>query len=81
MEEEFDSLIKMKTWNLVQTLENVKPLTCRWIFPQKQDGKFKARLVVRGFEQKQGFDYFETFSPVARHVSVRLILSLASSNH
>lgn len=81
MEEEFDSLIKMKTWNLVQPPENVKPLTCRWIFRQKQDGKFKARLVVRGFEQKQGFDYFETFSPVARHVSVRLILSLASSNH
>lgn len=80
MTEEFDSLTKMKTWKLVNMSENIKPLTCRWILREKQDGRLKARLVARGFEQKAGIDYTETFSPVARHVSIRLILSLAATN-
>lgn len=80
MSEEFKSLTKMKTWDLVKLPEHAKPLTCRWVLREKQDGRLKARLVVRGFEQEEGIDYSETFSPVARHVSIRLILSFAASN-
>ena len=54
MSEEFEALTKMKTWNLVHPLKGVKPLTCRWILRRKQNGRFKARLVARGFEQKNG---------------------------
>jgi Reverse transcriptase (RNA-dependent DNA polymerase)./Integrase core domain. len=78
--EEYNSLLKMKTWELVEKPPNIKPLTCRWILREKEDGRFKARLVVRGFEQEEGVNYSETFSPVARHASIRLILSLAASN-
>ena len=77
--EELESLAKMKTWTLVKALNDVKPLTCRWVLRQKDNRKRKARLVVRGLEQKEGIDYSETFSPVARHESVRLILSIAVS--
>lgn len=80
MTEEFDSLIKMKTWKLVEPPKQVQPLTCRWIQRQKEDGRLKAKLVARGFEQKEGVDYSEIFSPVVHDVSIRLILSLAASN-
>lgn len=63
----------MKTWNLVDLPGNGQPLTCRWISRQKQDVRFKARLVARSFEHKEG-------SPISLHVSIRLILSLAASN-
>lgn len=81
MYDEYKSLIDMKTWKLVEKPQNVRPLTCRWVLRQKENGKYKARLVVRGFEQKEGIDYFEVFSPVARHMSIRLILSIAASEN
>lgn len=79
MSEEYDLLMEMKTWELVKMPEGVKPLTNRWVLRQKENGMCKARLVARGFEQRQGIDFSETFSPVARHNSIRLILSIAAS--
>lgn len=80
MLEEYNALIRMNTWNLVKRPEHATPLTCRWVLRHKQDGKMRARLVVRGFEQREGIDFSETFSPVARHASIRLVLSLAASS-
>lgn len=79
--DEYDSLVKMKTWKLIESPDHVKPLTCRWVLRKKENGKFKARLVVRGFEQVQGVNYYETFSPVARYPSIRLIFSIAASRN
>lgn len=79
MEEEYKSLVDRKTWKLVKCPEGVKPLTCRWVLTEKSNGKLKARLVARGFEQQQGIDYEETFSPVASYASIRLILSHVAS--
>ena len=59
---------------------------CKCVFTVKEnpDGsvnKYKARLVAKAFHQQLGFDYKETFSPVIKHVTVRLILSLAISHN
>ncbi|PWA94304.1 retrotransposon protein [Artemisia annua] len=56
---------------------------CKWIFKKKMkvDGtveKFKARLVIQGFKQKSGIDYFDTYVPVARISTIRLLIALAS---
>lgn len=83
MQEEFDSLIQNKTFDLVSLPEGRKPITCKWVFKIKRntDGsieRYKCRLVARGFSQKAGIDYHETFSPVARLDSIRLILSIVA---
>ncbi|CAM8936114.1 unnamed protein product [Rhodiola kirilowii] len=84
MEAEFDALSRNQTWVLVPRPPNTNIIGSRWIFKTKHrpDGtidKFKARLVARGFTQQQGLDYQETFSPVVKPATIRLVLSIAVS--
>ena len=63
---------------------NRKAIGCKWVFRVKEnsDGtlnKFKACLVAKGFHQVQGFDFTETFSPVIKPITIRLILTIALS--
>ncbi|XP_021717830.1 uncharacterized protein LOC110685583 [Chenopodium quinoa] len=84
MDEEFDALIKKKTWELVPRPPDVNVIRSMWIFAHKvkSNGVFerhKARLVGDGKTQQVGIDCGETFSPVVKPATIRTVLSIALS--
>ena len=80
---EIESILQNHTWELVDLPKGSKPLGYKWIFKKKlkADGsvdKYKARLVIKGFRQKEDLDYFDTYSPVTRITSIRMLIAIAS---
>ena len=78
MQEEMDSLQDRKVWDLVDLPPGRTPVKGRWVYVVKSDGRHKACFVAKGFTQIYRIDFEETFSPVARFESVRLLLSIAA---
>ena len=82
MDEEMKALLLNHTWNIVTLPEGKKPVGCRWVYNLKCKAdwsleRYKARLVARGYTQTHGIDYQETFAPVAKMNTIRIIISLA----
>ncbi|GKC35198.1 zinc finger, CCHC-type containing protein, partial [Tanacetum coccineum] len=79
--DEMDSIMGNNTWVLADLPPGCKPLGFKWIFKKKLkvDGtieKFKARLVIQGFKQKSGIDYFDTYALVACISTIRLLIAM-----
>ncbi|CAA6661430.1 unnamed protein product [Spirodela intermedia] len=83
MEEEMASIEENRTWSLVDLPHGRRAIGLKWVYKVKRDenravAKYKARLVVKGYAQRQGIDYDEVFAPVARLDTVRLLIALAA---
>ncbi|KAL0322252.1 UNVERIFIED_CONTAM: Retrovirus-related Pol polyprotein from transposon TNT 1-94 [Sesamum calycinum] len=81
--DEMDSIMGNNTWVLADLPPGCKLLGCKWIFKKKIKGdgtikKFKAILVIQGFRQRPGIDYFDTYVPIAHRSTIRLLIALAS---
>ncbi|BAB90546.1 putative rice retrotransposon retrofit gag/pol polyprotein [Oryza sativa Japonica Group] len=84
METEYNALIKNDTWHLVPYEKGQNIIGCKWVYKvkRKADGtldRYKTRLIAKGFKQRYGIDYEDTFSPVVKAATIRIILSIAVS--
>ena len=83
MMEEYSSIMKNDVWEVVPRLGDKGVVGSKWIYKVKHatDGsmdKYKACFVTKGFSQREGVDYEETFAPVARYSSIRAVISLVA---
>ncbi|RVW83244.1 Retrovirus-related Pol polyprotein from transposon TNT 1-94 [Vitis vinifera] len=85
MKDEMDSLLGNQTWELTELPVGKKALHNKWVYRIKNehDGskRYKARLVVKGFQQKEGIDYTEIFSPVVKMSTIRLVLGMVAAEN
>ena len=84
MDKELYALDVNDTWEVTELPEGKKAISSKWVYKIKflPDGtvdKYKARLVIRGFDQREGLDYKHTFSPVAKAATIRVLIAIATA--
>ncbi|KAL5742036.1 hypothetical protein ACOSP7_028768 [Xanthoceras sorbifolium] len=85
MRDEMDSLMSNQTWELAELPPGKKALHNKWVFRIKEEHngnkRYKARMVVKGFQQKEGIDYNEIFSPVVKLTTIRLVMKIVAAEN
>jgi hypothetical protein len=86
IEEELESLKRNNTWSLMNSPSRRKAIDCKWVFKIKtfDSGavdRYKARLVAKRYSQRKGFEYLQTYAPVVKLVTVRMLLAIANKKH
>ena len=84
VDEEYNSLVENKVFELVDPPPGVNIIGSRWLFKKKYDVngelfRYKARLVAQGFTQVHGTDYFEAYAPVVDPATMRTILTISAN--
>jgi hypothetical protein len=86
MHAEISALELNNTWTIVDLPSHKHPIGCKWVYKlkYKADGsieRYKARLVAKGYTQCEGLDYYDTFSPIAKLTTVRILLAVAAAKN
>lgn len=83
MASEHDSFMKNQTWEITSLPPRKKPIGCKWVYKVKYKAygtrtleKHIAQFVAKGFSQREGIDYEETFAPIAKMSTIRLVLAM-----
>ena len=81
MKYEMTSMSQNKVWSLIDLRDDYKPIGCKWVFKTKRDAKghverYKARLLTKGYSQREGIDFKETLPPLSTKDSLRIIMAI-----
>lgn len=79
-----NSMTSNQVWDIIKFPNDVKAIECKWVFKRKRDSqgnieRYKERLVVKGFSQREGIDCTKTYSPISKKDYFRVIM--ASTTH
>jgi hypothetical protein len=83
MDEELTSLLENGTWELEKLPEGAKALSMKWVYNIKRDAqgnveRYKARLMAKGYLQREGIDFEEVYAPVSKHTTLRALLAVVA---